>query len=82
MLVQALGLTFTVSTFALAVSLAGTGDFSTGVAWQSLVALAPAFAGMFAGQKLRSKVQPETFRRIFLTGLLALGAWLALQGLT
>jgi hypothetical protein len=49
---QALGLSFTVSTIALAGSLvsAGTLDFGTGL--YSLLALVPALAGMIAGQHL------------------------------
>ena len=42
-----------------------------------LLALAPALAGMFAGQWLRSRVSPATFRLCFFVGLLALGLHLA-----
>ncbi len=45
-LVKALGLSFTVSTVALAVSLAADGAFNPAVATTSLLALAPALAGM------------------------------------
>lgn len=81
-LVQALGLSFTVSTLALALSLAGTGAFGLQVAWGSLLALAPALAGMLAGQWVRRAVRPEVFRRCFFLGLLLLGAHLALRGLS
>ncbi|WGF90176.1 sulfite exporter TauE/SafE family protein [Marinivivus vitaminiproducens] len=78
-LVQALGFSFTVSTFALAGSLLDSGAFGFGVASHSLLALAPAFAGVFAGQALRRAVRPETFKRIFFVGLLLLGAHLAVK---
>ena len=76
-LVQALGLSFTVSTLALAVALAGVGAFDLGSAWGSLLALPPALVGMWFGQELRRRVSPETFRRGFFVGLLLLGIWLA-----
>ena len=36
---------------------------------------------MFIGQALRPAMSVETFRRGFFVGLLALGAYLALEGL-
>jgi len=79
-LVQALGLSFTVSTLALAVALAGQGVFEASAAAESLLALAPALAGMFVGQWVRTRVRPETFRLCFFLGMLALGTHLALRG--
>lgn len=79
-LVQALGISFTVSTVALAVALWLTGHFSLAVAGDSLFALAPALLGMGAGQIIRRKVSPVIFRRCFFLGVLALGAHLALRG--
>ena len=78
---QACGLSFTVSTVALAAVLAHDGVLDTAVAGASLLALAPALAGMALGQWLRSRVRPELFRLCFLAALLALGAHLALRGL-
>src|SRR5437667_285036 len=69
-LVQGLGLSFTVSTLALAGSLAGEGAFDLSVAGASLVALLPACLGMLAGQWLRARVKPEPFRLCFFAGLL------------
>jgi uncharacterized membrane protein YfcA len=79
-LVQALGLSFTVSTLALAASLAGTGAFDLSVAGASLVALVPACLGMLGGQWLRARVAPEPFRLCFFAGMLLLGLHLALRG--
>jgi uncharacterized membrane protein YfcA len=80
-LVKALGLSFTVSTVALAASLAHDGAFNPAIATTSLLALAPALAGMAVGQWVRLRVRLETFRRCFFFGLLALGAHLAVSGI-
>jgi uncharacterized membrane protein YfcA len=79
-LVQALGLSFTVSTVALATSLALTGTLGAGVAGASLLALIPAAAGMMLGRLVLSRIAPATFRLWFFLGLLALGVHLALRG--
>jgi uncharacterized membrane protein YfcA len=76
-LIQALGLSFTVSTVALAAALAGGGSFDTGTAGASALALAPALIGMSVGGWVRGRVSEQMFRRCFFLGLLALGAHLA-----
>jgi uncharacterized protein len=78
-LVQALGLSFTVSTITLALALAHAGQIRTSVAGPSLAALAAALAGMALGQLVRGRVRAETFRLWFFVGLLLLGAHLALH---
>ncbi len=80
-LVQALGLSFTVSTVALAGDLASAGVVPASLAGTSLLAVVPALAGMLLGQRVRTRIRPETFRICFLIGLLVLGADLALRGL-
>lgn len=80
-LVQALGLSFTVSTVALAVGLGAQGAFAVEGMGLSVLALAPALTGMWAGQRLRDRISPATFRRIFLVGLLLLGMEMALRPL-
>jgi uncharacterized membrane protein YfcA len=80
-LVQALGLSFTVSTVTLALALQHAGVINSSQLWPSLVALAVVLVGMWAGQWLRGMVKPETFRLCFFLGLLLLGAHLALRGL-
>ncbi len=79
-LIQALGLSFTVSTLALAAILWIGGALQTSIAGVSLLALFPALAGMYIGQWLRHPIRPEVFRRCFFLGLLALGAHLAFFG--
>jgi uncharacterized membrane protein YfcA len=75
-LTQALGLSFTVSTVALATALATRGQFQLGAAWASGLAVLPALAGMFVGQRVRSRLDPVAFRRWFFVGLIALGIWM------
>lgn len=81
-LIQALGLSFTVSTVALAAGLSRGSHFdaSSPVLVLSLLALLPALLGMFAGQRLREKMSVETFRRVFFAGLLLLGLYLSVEG--
>lgn len=76
-LVQTLGLSFTVSTVALAILLTYDGSFQLSVAGTSLMALLPASVGMLVGQWVRGRVRAETFRLCFFIGLLLLGAHLA-----
>lgn len=80
-LVQALGLSFTVSTIALAAGLAHDGIFHGHAIGVSLLALAPALGGMFFGQWVRARVSPIVFRRCFFVGLAMLGAELVIQHL-
>ena len=76
-LIQALGLSFTVSTLALAAALAASGAFALGDAGASTAALAPALLGLAAGGAARGRFSEQAFRRIFFIGLLVLGANLA-----
>jgi len=81
-LIQALGLSFTVSTLALAAGLAHDGAFGSATLGQSALAIIPALAGMAIGQWVRLRVQPEMFRRCFFLGLLVLGADLLIRGVS
>lgn len=77
-LVQALGLSFTVSTVALGLGLADSGVLSVPVLGASALALLPALLGMALGQWLRGRVGNRAFRLCFFVGLLALGGHLLL----
>jgi hypothetical protein len=79
-LVQALGLSFLVSTIALAFSLSGGGVLGASVAGMSLLSVAPALLGMALGQAARNRVSAAAFRAWFFCGLLLLGGHLALRG--
>ncbi|ACA20416.1 protein of unknown function DUF81 [Methylobacterium sp. 4-46] len=76
-LVQALGVFFTVATFAQAFNLTSVGLLNASTALPGLVAMGTAFAGMFVGQVVRQRLDPEGFRRWFLIALLVLGIYLA-----
>ncbi|KTC34765.1 sulfite exporter TauE/SafE family protein [Pseudomonas sp. L5B5] len=79
-LVQALGLSFTVSTLALAVGLAWRGVLGGAELGASLLALAPALLGMWLGQWLRQRISAALFKRVFFIGLGLLGAHLLISG--
>jgi uncharacterized protein len=76
-LVQALGVFFTVATGALAFNLTSAGLLSAATALPGAVAMVAAFIGMFIGQAVRSRLEPEAFRRWFLIAMIFLGLYLA-----
>ena len=75
-LVQALGVFFTVATVALAFNLTSTGLLTAATALPGAIAMAASFTGMFIGQAVRSRMQPEVFRRWFLIAMILLGLYL------
>ena len=78
-LIQALGLSFTVSTIALAAGLARGGAFHLGNITLSALAIIPALLGMWVGTKVRKRISPATFRRWFLIFIAILGLELAVH---
>lgn len=78
-LIQALGLSFMVSTLALAALLWNDGALGGQALGGSLVALLPALGGMALGTWLRRRIRPEIFRTWFFIALLGLGAHLAVS---
>jgi uncharacterized membrane protein YfcA len=78
-LVQAMGISFTVSTIALAVGLWGNDSYSAAEAGASIVLLLPALTGMAAGQRLRRMLRPVVFRHCLLASLAALGSYQVLE---
>ena len=79
-MIQALGLSFTVSTLALAVGLAGQDALGGQALGASLLMLAPALLGMLVGQWLRQRISARVFKRCFFIGLAALGGHLLING--
>lgn len=78
-LIQALGLSFTVSTLALAVQLLwqqGLPNMNVGL---SALAIVPALVGMYVGQYLRRFISEAVFKRCFFIGLLLLGGYMLLS---
>lgn len=80
-MIQALGLSFTMSMLALAMGLALEGRFHAAVAGGSLLSLLPALAGMALGQRIRERMSAAAFRRWFFAGLLALGLYMVARAL-
>lgn len=79
-LVQALGLSFSVSTLALAAGLAWRGTLGGGEINASLLALLPALLGMWLGQVLRRRISAVLFKRVFFVGMALLGGHLLISG--
>lgn len=80
-LIQALGLSFTVSTIALAAGLARGGAFNLGDMTVSTVAVIPSLLGMWIGTAVRERISAATFRRWFLVFLAILGLELVIRPL-
>nr|WP_288466712.1 sulfite exporter TauE/SafE family protein [uncultured Pseudomonas sp.] len=80
-LVQALGLSFSVSTLALAIGLYWHGAFQVSQLGTSTAAIAPALLGMWLGQRLRARISPVRFRQCFMAFLILLGLELAARPL-
>ncbi len=82
-LIQALGLSFSVSTAALAVRLAMDGSLVLSAAtggWNLIVPLLVALLGMAIGQSLRGRLSETLFKRVFFAGLLLVGLHLVIKG--
>ena len=80
-LIQALGISFTVSTLALAAGLLSVDAYHAASMGLSAISLAPALGGMWFGQALRRRISTPAFRRVFFAGLLLLGAYLVIERL-
>jgi uncharacterized membrane protein YfcA len=80
-LVQAMGMLFTVSTLALASALNSNDFISTELGIISILALVPALLGMVIGQKIRSRLSEQLFRRVFFIALLVLGVYIIMTSL-
>lgn len=76
-LIQALGLSFTVSTLALAAGLLVHGAFRVEQLGLSAMAVIPALLGMWVGTRIRARISPKRFKQCFLVFLMLLGLELA-----
>jgi uncharacterized membrane protein YfcA len=79
-LVQALGLSFTVSSLALGAGLFWNGALGGAEMSASLLAVIPALLGMMLGQWLRKCISAALFKRVFFTGMALLGLHLLISG--
>ncbi|MDD9905449.1 MAG: sulfite exporter TauE/SafE family protein [Rhodospirillaceae bacterium] len=80
-LIQAMGMLFTVSTVALAVSLGGQNLLSAELGTISIVSVVPAIIGMVLGQKLRQRLSEDKFRKVFFSSILILGLYIIARSL-
>ncbi|MGI9301171.1 MAG: sulfite exporter TauE/SafE family protein [Gammaproteobacteria bacterium] len=74
MLVQAMGMLFTVSTVALALALQGNSLLTIQLSLVSAAAVIPAAVGMVTGQRIRRKLSEDRFRQIFFVVIFVLSA--------
>ena len=72
MLIQAMGMLFTVSTFSLAIAMGGNNLLTPELATMSSMALLPAIFGMVLGRRIRQWLSERLFLRLFFISLLML----------
>ena len=75
-LVQAMGLLFTLSTVALALALQGNSMLTRELSLISTAAVIPAAIGLFAGQRIRHSLSEDRFRQSFFIAILVLGLYI------
>jgi len=80
-LMQAMGMLFTVSTLALALALQENDLLSLEHGALSLIALAPALVGMVIGQRIRQRFSERRFRGVLFVSLLILGSYIIVSAL-
>lgn len=80
MLIQAMGMLFTVSTVALGLALHGNALLGLDQSLLSAAAVAPAIVGMVIGQRIRARLSEALFRRVFFVALLVLGVYIIASG--
>lgn len=81
MLVQAMGVLFTLSTLALALCLREQDLLSAELGTISAAALLPAIAGMVIGQRVRGRLSESRFRQVFFVALGIMGATIIARAL-
>jgi uncharacterized membrane protein YfcA len=77
--VQGFGLGVVVATTALAIGMAGAGLLPAEMGFASLAGVAPAFAGMALGQRVRRGLPDARFRQVVQAALGVLGVYLAVR---
>ncbi|MEX0624511.1 MAG: sulfite exporter TauE/SafE family protein [Saccharospirillum sp.] len=81
MLIQAMGMLFTVSTVALAAALQQSNFLTLQSGAISVAAVIPAIAGMILGQRIRNRLSEQTFRTVFFVSLFILGTYIIASSL-
>lgn len=80
-MVQAMGILFTLSTVALAGSLASYELLNHQLATVSALAVLPALLGMWVGSRVRRRLSEVQFRRVFFWSILLLGLYIIVKPL-
>jgi len=81
-LIQAMGMLFTVSTLALAAALHQASFLTVQHGALSGAAVVPAIIGMIAGQKVRKNLSEQRFRTVFFISMLVLGVYIIASALS
>ena len=76
LLIQAMGILFTLSTLSLAVALQSNNLLNLQLGVHSGLAVVPAVIGMILGQRIRQRLSESLFRRVFFIALLLLGVYI------
>jgi uncharacterized membrane protein YfcA len=79
LLVQAMGVFFSISVFTLAMSLGKNDLISAGHAQLSTLALVPSFVGMVIGRWVRRQIDEVQFQQVFLVAVLLLGGYIVFR---
>lgn len=80
-LIQAMGLAFTVSTVALAIAMNDQQLISHELGLQSAAGVAPALIGMVIGQRVRGRLSEALFLKIFFAALAVLGIYITARSM-
>ena len=81
MLIQSMGILFTVSTLALMFSLHGNEFLNLELGIWSSVSVVPAMFGMVIGQRIRKGLSEKTFRKLFFLIILAIGTYIVVTAM-
>ena len=80
-LIQAMGVWFTVATVSVGLSLNGHGLFPMHLVLLSTTAILPALVGMVLGQRFRARLSERVFRKIFFLSLGGVGLYIVVTSL-
>jgi uncharacterized membrane protein YfcA len=79
MLVQAMGMLFSLSTVGLAIALQKNNLLTSELTAISALAVVPAIAGMVVGQRIRKSLSEARFKQIFFISIFLLGAFIIVK---
>ncbi len=78
-LIQTMGVWFFIATVMLLLSLGTQGLLTSALGTYSVIAIAPALAGMMLGQAFRKKLSESMFKKVFLCSLFVLGVYIVIR---